>query len=172
MLPARHRPLRHVLLPMLAAAALLTTGCIATDAVPGAEPSSEPPTAETSPSPTSEPTPDSWAGYFDAEAADDPGSSTVRFWGSFGDVGAVAPATNRDERLPAGEYTIDVQCAGDAETVVTIADLAGDALAETSTLACPMATAYSMTLAEDGLDIRLDPQGATGAYLVSIDEAD
>jgi hypothetical protein len=157
---------------MLAAAALLTSGCIATDAVPGGEPSSEPPTAETSPSPTPESTPDPWAGYFDAEAAEDPGSSAARFWGSFGDVGGAGPAANRDERLPAGDYTIDVQCAGDAEVVVTMTDLAGDALADADTLTCPMSTDYSVTLADDGVDIMLDPQGDTGAYLVRIDEAD
>lgn len=156
----------------VALTAIALTACISTADEVAPEATAPPPPASSAPvEPTPTTTPDPWAGYFDEQAQDGATEYEVQFWGSFGDVGAVAPSGNRDERLPAGDYTIDVSCAGEAEILVSATDLENTDLTEPTTMTCPMSTILGVTTTADGLEVTLDPQGDTGAFLVRIDEA-
>jgi hypothetical protein len=155
----------------VALATMALTACISTADEVAPEETPPPPASSAPAEPTPTMTPDPWAGYFDEQAQNGATEYEAQFWGSFGDVGAVAPSGNRDERLPAGAYTVDVSCAGEADILVSATDLEGTDLTEPTTMTCPMSTVLGVTTAAGGLEVTLDPQGDTGAFLVRIAEA-
>ncbi|WJL94790.1 hypothetical protein QSU92_12530 [Microbacterium sp. ET2] len=150
----------------VAVAAVLFAGCAPGAPEPDALTATPTPSATASASPS--PTPDPWAGHFDEQARAESTQFQAQFWGSFGDPGGVAVVRNEDQRLPAGAYDIEIECAGAPSLDAAISDLAGGALVEPLSLTCPSSATVPVALSEPGATFVLDSRGEVGAYLIRI----
>ena len=141
---------------------LLTVGC-----APASEHVSTPTVGAVSPTPTT--TADPWAGHFQRRADEEKGDHLAQLWGSFGDVGAVAP-TSLTTTISPGSHTVAVTCAGPPSVTVTLADVEGEGepVAE-EVVTCPGASTRSIELDTEAVTIAVDSDGETGAYLVQFD---
>ena len=113
-------------------------------------------------------TPDPWIGHFEDEARANQMEVPTQFWGSFGDVGAVAVNRSENQTLEPGGYAVAVQCDGPDQLAVTIETSGGTRLAEPATVACPATTTLPVELTERGMVVLLDSDGEAGAYLIGI----
>jgi len=117
---------------------------------------------------------DEWATHFADFAARDDAAATTRFWGSFGDPGAVAVSDSRDATLPAGEHLVIGDCGGPQQVTITLSGLDDEGSefaepSETYELECPGGVALDLTTERPGIPVRVDPHGGAGACMVRID---
>lgn len=153
-----------VAISALVAASTLFAGC--SPATNDEQPSPSPSQSQSPTTPTPTSSPDPWAGHFDETALDGRGDYDPQFWGSFGDPGGVGVVQNEDQRIDAGAYVVEVQCAGAPEVLALFSDLEGEPVTEPVAVPCPGSVAVDVELTKVGVTMVLDSQSEPGAYLV------
>lgn len=118
------------------------------------------------------PSPDSWAGHFDARAAELGGAGGSVSWGEFGTPDAVSPVGWTDATLIAGDHIVAVECAGPAAVSVQLTPgttEGGARTAVTGDVSCPGSASLAITTDVEGLTVSVDSHGEPGAYLIATD---
>lgn len=112
---------------------------------------------------------DPYAGYFSGALS--PDGAATGAWGAFGPPRGVAPFALADATVPAGDYSVHVECAG-----APAVDIRIDAEDEPSagraepvgSVACPGSLILPLAVTASGYTVELDSRGEPGAYRISV----